>query len=30
MNKEELDLLEIVYILGLVEGTYNDINNIRK
>ena len=30
MNKEELDLLEIVFTLALGECAYNDINNIRK
>lgn len=30
MNKEELNLLEIVFILALGECAYNDINNIRK
>lgn len=30
MDKEELDLLEIVFILALGACAYNDINNIRK
>lgn len=30
MNKEELDLLEIVFTLALGECAYNDINNIQK
>ena len=30
MNKEELDLLEIVYTLAIGECAYNDINNIQK
>ena len=30
MNKEELDLLEIVFILAIGECAYNDINNIQK
>ena len=30
MNKEELDLLEIVFNLAIGECAYNDINNIQK
>ena len=30
MNKEELDLLEIVFTLAIGECAYNDINNIQK
>ena len=30
MNKEELDLLEIVFTLAIEECAYNDINNIQK
>ncbi len=30
MEKEELDLLEIVFTLALGECAYNDINNIQK
>lgn len=30
MNKEELDLLEIVFTFALGECAYNDINNIQK
>ena len=30
MNKEEIDLLEIVFTLAIGECAYNDINNIQK
>lgn len=30
MNKEELDLLEIVFTLAIGECAYNDINDIQK
>lgn len=30
MDKEELDLLEIVFTLAIGECAYNDINNIQK
>lgn len=30
MNKEELDLLEIVFTLAIGESAYNDIDNIQK
>ena len=30
MNKEELDLLEIVFTLAIGECAYNDIDNIQK
>ena len=30
MNKEELDLLEIVFTLAIGECAYNDINKIQK
>lgn len=30
MNKDELDLLEIVFTLAIGECAYNDINNIQK
>ena len=30
MNKEELDLLEIVFTLAIGECAYDDINNIQK
>ena len=30
MNREEIDLLEIVFTLAIGECAYNDINNIQK